>query len=68
MELKGTRGLFETVKSSCTWNVATVFLRFGRFAPVLGLIWAKNGCFWPKTAQIWEGTYRYGAPAPGRHR
>ena len=20
----------------------------GRFARVLGLIWAKNGCFWPK--------------------
>ena len=23
---------------------------------------------WPKTAQIWEGTSRLGATAPGRHR
>ena len=29
MELKGTRGLFDTVKSSRTWSVATVFLRLG---------------------------------------
>ena len=25
---------------------------FGCFEPLLGLFWAKNGCFWPKTAQI----------------
>ena len=41
---------------------------FGCFEPLLGPFWAENGCFWPKTAQIWEGTYRLGAPAPGRHR
>ena len=41
---------------------------FGCFEPLLGLFRAKNGCFWPKTAQIWEGTSRLGAPAPGRHR
>ena len=29
VELKGTRGLFGTVKSTRTWNVATVFLRLG---------------------------------------
>ena len=29
VELKGTRGLFDTVKSSRTWSVATVFLRLG---------------------------------------
>ena len=27
---------------------------FGCFEPLLGLLWAKNGCFWPKTAQVWE--------------
>ena len=49
VELKGTRGLFDTVKSSRTWSVATVFLRlgvspgfggcFGRKMPIL----ARNG-------------------------
>ena len=29
MELKGTRGLFDTAKSSCTCSVATVSLRLG---------------------------------------
>ena len=29
---------------------------------------SKNGYFSPKTAQIWEGTSRLGAPAPGRQR
>ena len=29
MELKGTRGLFDTAKASRTWVVATVCLRFG---------------------------------------
>ena len=29
MQLKGTRGLFDTVKSSCTWHVPTVSLRLG---------------------------------------
>ena len=38
------------------------------FEPLPGLFSAKNGCFWPKTAQIWEGTSRLGAPAPGCHR
>ena len=65
VELKGTRELLDTVKSSRTCTVLTVSLRFAR---VLGLFWAKNGCFWPKTAQIWEGTSRFGAPAPGRQR
>ena len=67
MELKGTRELFDTVKSSRTCSVLTVS-RLGRFARVLGLFWAKNGCFWPKTAQIWEGTSRLGTPALGRQR
>ena len=29
VELKGTRGLLDMVKSSCTWSVATVSLRLG---------------------------------------
>ena len=37
---------------------------FGCFEPLLGLFEAKNGCFWLKTAQIWEGTSLLGAPAP----
>ena len=68
MELKGTRGLFDTVKSSRTWALATVTFRLGVSAGFGGLFWAKNGYFWPKTAQIWEGTCRLGATAPGRHR
>ena len=36
---------------------------FGCFEPLLGPFWAKNGCFWPKTAQICEGTSRFGATA-----
>ena len=66
MELKGTRGLFDTVTSSRTWSVATVFLRLG-FRPGLGAILGEKSCFWPKTTQIWEGTSRLGATAPGRH-
>ena len=64
--LEGSRGLFDTAKSSRTWGVATVSL--GRFAKVWGLFRAKNGYFSPKTAHIWESTSRPGAPAPGRHR
>ena len=45
VELNGTRGLFDTVKSSRTWNVGTVSLLLGVFARVWGLSWAKNGCF-----------------------
>ena len=41
---------------------------FGCFEPQLGLLLAKNGWFWPKSVQIWEGTSRLGATAPGRHR
>ena len=54
MHLKGTRGLFDTVKSSCTWGVASVSLRLGVLPGFWGLFWAKNGCLWPKIAQIWE--------------
>ena len=68
VELKGTRGLLDTAKSSRTWSVAIVSHRLGVSPEFWGLLLAKNGCLWPKTAQIWEGTSRLGPPAPGRHR
>ena len=45
MELKATRGLFDTVKSSRTWNVATASLRLAvltRFGGRLG----QKRLFW----------------------
>ena len=61
VELKGTRGLFDTVKSSGTCSVATASLRLG-VSPGFG------GYFGRKMAvQIWEGTSQLGAHAPGRH-
>ena len=68
VELKGTRRLFDTVKSSRTCSVTTVSLHLGVLPGFLGYFERKKGCFWPKVAQIWEGTSRLGAPAPGRHR
>ena len=68
VELGGTRGLFDTVKSSRTWPLATVSLRLG-ISPWFGAYFGrKNGCFWPKSAQIWKGTSQLRATAPGRHR
>ena len=68
MELEGTKGplVTETLKPyvQCSSRLPS----FGCFTPLLGLFWAKNGCFWPKTAQIREGTSRLGATAPGGHR
>ena len=55
VELKDTRELFDTVKSSGTW-MWSLFSFVWMFRPGLGLFWAKNGCFWPKSAQIGEGT------------
>ena len=68
VELKGTRGLFDTVKSSLTCSVATVSLRLGVSPGFGGYFGRKMAFFWPKTAQIWEGTSRLGAHAPGCHR
>ena len=60
MKLEGTKGPLVTRKSSRT--------SFGYFEPLLGLFWSKNGCFLAqKIAQIWKGTSRLGATAPGRH-
>ena len=44
------------------------FPSFGRYDWVLGLFGAKNGYLGAQNAQFWEGTSRFGAPAPGRHR
>ena len=68
VELKGTRGPFDTAKSSRTCSVAAVSLRMGFSAGFGGCFGRKMAVFWPKPAQIWEGTSRLGAPAPGRHR
>ena len=68
VELKGNRGLLDTAKSSRTWSVATVSLcltdspGFGRY------FGRKMAAFWPKTAQIWEGTPQLGTSAPGPYR
>ena len=47
VQLKGTRGLLDTVKSSCTWGVATISLRLG----VLPEFWAILGEKWLFLAQ-----------------
>ena len=48
VELKGTRGLFDTVKSTCTWSVATVFLRLGVLPGFGGYFRRKMAVFDPK--------------------
>ena len=64
VDLKGTRGLFDTAKSSCMLDVAT-FPFVWAFCPGLRAILGEKGYFWPKTVQIWEGTSRFGASAGG---
>ena len=44
------------------------FPSFVRFERVSGQLQAKKGCSGAQNAQLWEGTSRLGAPAPGRHR
>ena len=48
MELQGTRGLFDTVKSSRTWSVATAFLRLGVLPGFGGYFGRKMAAFGPK--------------------
>ena len=48
MELKGIRGLFDTVKSSRTCSVATVSLRLGVWPGVKGFFGRKMAVFGPK--------------------
>ena len=48
VELKGTTGLFDTVKSSRTWSVATLSLRLGVFPGFGGYFGRKMAVFGPK--------------------
>ena len=48
MELKGSRGLFDTVKSSRTWGVATFSLRLGVSPGFGGYFGRKMAIFGPK--------------------
>ena len=57
MELKGTRGLFDTVKSSRTWAVATVSLRLA----VLTGFWGRFG---PKKAVLGHKMRSFGRALP----
>ena len=57
VELKGTRGLFDTLKSSRTWSVATVSLHLG----VLPGFW---GCFGRKKAVFGPKLRRFGRAPP----
>ena len=62
VELEGNRAIKAHVECS------NRFPPLGRFEWVPGPFWAKKGCFGAQTVQLWEGTSRLGAPAPGRHR
>ena len=57
MELKGTRGLFDTVKSSRTWSVAIVSLR-------LAVLTRFGGCFGPKKAVLGHKMRSFGRAPP----
>ena len=57
MELKGTRGLFDTVKSSRTCRVATVFLR-------LGILPGFGGYFGRKWLFLAKKRRRFGRAPP----
>ena len=48
VEFNGTRGLFDTVKSSCTWGAATVSLRLGVSPGFGGYFERKMATFGPK--------------------
>ena len=48
MELKGTKGLFDTVKSSRTCNVASFLLHLGVSPGFGGFFLAKMAVFGPK--------------------
>ena len=57
MELKGTRGLFDTVKASRTFSVATVSLHLA----VLTGCWGRFG---PKKALLGHKMRRFGREPP----
>ena len=57
VQLKGTRGLFGTVKSSRTWSVATVSLR-------LAVLTGFRGRFGPKKAVLGHKMRSFGRAPP----
>ena len=57
MELKGTIGLFDTMKSSRTWSVATVSLR-------LAVLTRFGGRFGPKKAVLGHKMRSFGRAPP----
>ena len=65
VELKGTRGLFDTVKSCRTWGVATVSLHLGVIARVLGAIWGETWLFLAQNCAVLGGHLRTWHPRPG---
>ena len=48
VELKGTRGVFDTAKSSRIWCVATISFRLGISPGFWGYFWRKMAVFGPK--------------------
>ena len=58
VELKGTRGLFDTAKSNRTWSAATVSLR-------LGVLPGFGGCFGRKMAVFGPKPCTFGRAPPG---
>ena len=52
VELKGTRGLFDTVKSSRTWAVATISLRLGVLPGFRGYFGRKMAVSGPKLRRL----------------
>ena len=68
VEMNGTRGLFDTVKSSRTCSVATVSLCLGVLPRVGGYFGRKMAVSGPKLRRFGGATSRLGASAPGRHR
>ena len=65
VELKRTRGLFDTVKSSRTCTPATVSLRLGVLPGFWGLFWAKIGCFLAQNRANLGGHLPTWHPRPG---
>ena len=62
MELKGTRGLFDTVKSSRMCSVATVSLRLGVLPGFWGYCGRKMAVFGPKLRKFGRAPPDLGPP------
>ena len=64
VELKGTRGLFDTAKSSRTWSVATVSLRLA-FRAGFGAVFGQKRLFWGTKCAVLGGHLPTWRPQPG---